>query len=156
MDKQQEEQEEDISDEELLRAVEDLERSGKQSGGGSVSNREGYFKFKRTQFREKKAKSYGIKRTSYHLQVQNPEDTFPVRHRNIIGAFEEGLARSIEELIVGLPGHDRIEIYLGSNRLETLILQQMCPLNNGATLWVHPDKCFTTFQIYSIQMKILN
>ena len=87
-----------IPDEELLRAVEDLERSMQQNGGGSsssggggggnLSNREGYFKFKRIQFREKNAKSYGIKRTSYHLQVQNPQDTFPVSHGNIIRAFE--------------------------------------------------------------------
>ena len=117
MDKQQEKkEEEDISDEELLRAVEDFERTGQS--GGSVSNREGYFNFKRTQFREKNTKSYGIKRTSYHLKVQNPQDTFPVGHGNIIKAFEEGLARSIQDLIVGLPDHDRIQIYLGSNRLR--------------------------------------
>ena len=117
MDKQQEKkEEEDISDEELLRAVEDFERTGQS--GGSVSNGEGYFNFKRTQFREKNTKSYGIKRTSYHLKVQNPQDTFPVGHGNIIKAFEEGLARSIQDLIVGLPDHDRIQIYLGSNRLR--------------------------------------
>lgn len=86
---------EEIPEEELLRAVEDLERSTQQIGGGSssggggnLSNREGYFKFKRIQFREKNAKSYGIKRTSYHLQVQNPQDTFPVNHGNINRAFE--------------------------------------------------------------------
>ena len=42
MDKQQQrekEEEEDISDQELLRVVEDLERTGQS--GGSVSNREG-------------------------------------------------------------------------------------------------------------------
>ena len=117
MDKQQEKkEEEDISDEELLRAVEDFERTGQS--GGSVSNREGYFNFKRTQFREKNTKSYGIKRTSYHLKVQNPQDTFPVGHGNIIKALEEGLARSIQDLIVGLPDHDSIQIYLGSNRLR--------------------------------------
>lgn len=117
MDKQQEE-EENISDEELLRAVEELDRTRQQSGGGSRSSREGYFNFKRTQFREKTAKSYGIKCTSYHLQVQNPEETFPLGHGNIIRAFEEGLATSIQDLIVGLPNHDRIQIYLGSNRLR--------------------------------------
>ena len=37
---------------------------------------------------------------------------------NIIRAFEEGLARSIQDLIVGLPDHDHIQIYLGSNRLR--------------------------------------
>ena len=50
--------------------------------------------------------------------MQNPQDTFPVGHGNIIRAFEEGLARSIQDLIVGLPNHDRIQIYLGSNRLR--------------------------------------
>ena len=52
------------------------------------------------------------------MQVQNPQDTFPVGHGNIIRAFEEGLAKSIHELIRGLPDHDRIQIYLGSNRLR--------------------------------------
>ena len=37
---------------------------------------------------------------------------------NIIRAFEEGLARSIQDLIVGLPDHDHIQIYLESNRLR--------------------------------------
>lgn len=50
--------------------------------------------------------------------MQNPQDTFPVGHGNIIRAFEEGLVRSIQDLIVGLPNHDRIQIYLGSNRLR--------------------------------------
>ena len=50
--------------------------------------------------------------------MQNPKDTFPTGHGNIIRAFEEGLARSIHELIRGLPDHDRIQIYLGSNRLR--------------------------------------
>ena len=49
--------------------------------------------------------------------MQNPHDTFPVGHGNIIRAFEEGLARSIRRSI-GLPNHDRIQIYLGSNRLR--------------------------------------
>lgn len=49
--------------------------------------------------------------------MQNPQDTFPVGHGNIIRAFEEGLARSIRRSI-GLPNHDRIQIYLGSNRLR--------------------------------------
>ena len=78
----------------------------------------GYFNFKLTQFKEKKAKSYGIKRNSYHLKLPNPKDTFPTGHGNIIRAFEERLARSIHELIRGLPDHDRIQIYLGSNRLR--------------------------------------
>ena len=102
-----------VSDEDLLQAVEELEDAGQSGGGGG---REGYFNFRRTQFRGKTAKSYGIKRTSYHLQVENPRNTFPVGHGNIIRAFEEGLANSIQELIDGLPNHDRI--YLGSNRLR--------------------------------------
>lgn len=50
--------------------------------------------------------------------MQNPKDTFPTGHGNIICAFEEGLARSIHELIHGLPDHDRIQIYHGSSRLR--------------------------------------
>ena len=38
---------EDISDEELLRNVEHLERTSQQEGGGAL-NREGYFNFKLT------------------------------------------------------------------------------------------------------------
>lgn len=55
---------EDITDEELLRNVEHRERTAQQEGG--ALNRKGYFKFKLTPFKEKKAKSYGIKRNSYH------------------------------------------------------------------------------------------
>ena len=123
MDKQQErkeEEEEDIPDDELLRVVEHLERTGQQSGGGAqaASTHDGYLNFKLTQFKEKKAKSYGIKRNFYHLKLQNPKDAFPTGHGNILRAIEEGLARSIHELIRGLPDHDRIHIYLGSNRLR--------------------------------------
>ena len=59
-----------------------------------------------------------MKRTSYHLNLENPQSTFPIGHRKIIRAFEEGLANSIRDLIVGLPDHDRIQIYIGSNRLR--------------------------------------
>ena len=52
------------------------------------------------------------------MKLQNPQDTFPTGHGNIIRAFEEGLARSIHELICGLPDHDHIQIYLGSNGLR--------------------------------------
>lgn len=114
-------QHQDISDKDLLQAVEELEDAG-QSGGSRrrrrTRNWEGYFTFSRTQFREKTAKSYGIKRTSYHLRVENLRNTFPVGHGNIVRAFGEGLANSIEELIDGLPNHDRIQIYLGSSRLR--------------------------------------
>ena len=110
-----EELEDAVSDEDLLQAVEELEDAGQSGGGGG---QEGYFNFRRTQFREKTAKSYGIKRTSYHLQVENPRNTFPVGHGNIIRAFEEGLANSIQELIDGLTNHGRIQIYLRSNRLR--------------------------------------
>ena len=122
----------EISDQDLLTAIEELEQRGQQSGGGEEEEsgasererseggggREGYFNFSRTEFREKTAKSYGIKRTSYHLRVENPRNTFPVGHGNIVRAFEEGLANSIEELIDGLPNHYRIQIYLGSSRLR--------------------------------------
>ena len=50
--------------------------------------------------------------------MQNTQDTFPIGHGNIIRAFEEGLANSIKDLIRDLPNHDRIQIFLGSNRLR--------------------------------------
>lgn len=56
--------------------------------------------------------------TSYHLRVENPRNTFPVDHGNIVRAFEEGLANTIQEMIDGLPDYDRIQIYLGSSRLR--------------------------------------
>ena len=101
-----------ISDEDLLKVVEDIEQqqSGGGAGGSGEESSEGFFNFKRVSFREKTAKSYGIKRTSYHLNLENPQSTFRVGHRNIIRAFEEGLANSIRDLIVGLPDHDRIQI----------------------------------------------
>ena len=100
--------------------MEDIEQqqSGGGAGGSGEESSEGFFNFKRVSFREKTAKSYGIKRTSYHLNLENPQSTFRVGHRNIIRAFEEGLANSIRDLIVGLPDHDRIQIYIGSNRLR--------------------------------------
>ena len=109
-----------ISDEDLLKVVEDIEQqqSGGGAGGSGEESSEGFFNFKRVPFREKTAKSYGIKRTSYHLNLENPQSTFPIGHRKIIRAFEEGLANSIRDLIVGLPDHDRIQIYIGSNRLS--------------------------------------
>ena len=109
-----------ISDEDLLKVVEDIEQqqSGGGAGGSGEESSEGFFNFKRVPFREKTAKSYGIKRTSYHLNLENPQSTFPIGHRKIIRAFEEGLANSIRDLIVGLPDHDRIQIYIGSNRLR--------------------------------------
>ena len=103
-----------ISDEDLLKVEENIEQQ--QSGGGAGGSREdsseGFFNFKRVPFRD------GIKRTSYHLKLENPQSTFPIGHRNIIRACEEGLANSIRELIDGLPDHDRIQIYIGSNRLR--------------------------------------
>ena len=107
-----------ISDEDLLNAVETTEQQQQQQHGGGAGRSEGFFNFKRVPFREKTAKSYGIKRTSYHLKLENPQSTFPVGQKNIIRAFEEGLANSIRELIDGLPDHDRIQIYIGSNRLR--------------------------------------
>ena len=100
-----------ISDEDLLKVVEDIEQqqSGGGAGGSGEETSEGFFNFKRVPFREK---------TANHLNLENPQSTFTVGHRNIIRAFEEGLANSIRDLIVGLPDHDRIQIYIGSNRLR--------------------------------------
>ena len=140
---------EDITDEELLRNVEHLERTAQQEDGGAL-NREGYFQYKLTPFKEKKEKSYGIKRNSYHLRLQNPRDTFPVGHGNVIRAFEERLANSIKDLIRGLPDHDRIQVYLGSNRLRNAPTSASVSVislsSNGETLWEHPGKFFITFQ----------
>lgn len=68
----------DITDEELLRNVEHYERTAQQEGG--ALSREGYFKFKLIQFKEKNEKRYGIKRNYYPLRLQNSPDTFPVGH----------------------------------------------------------------------------
>ena len=84
-----------ISDEDLLNAVETTEQQQQQQQqrGGGAGGSEGFFNFKRVPFREKTAKSYGIKRTSYHLKLENPQSTFPVGQKNIIRAFEEGLVQ---------------------------------------------------------------
>ena len=67
-----------ISDEDLLKVVEDIEQqqSGGGAGGSGEESSERFFNFKRVPFREKTAKSYGIKRTSYHLNLENPQSTF--------------------------------------------------------------------------------
>ena len=51
-----------ISDEDLLKVVEDIEQqqSGGGAGGSGEESSEGFFNFKRVSFREKTAKSYGI------------------------------------------------------------------------------------------------
>ena len=110
--------------------MEHLERTSQQEGGGAL-NREGYFNFKLTQFKEKKAKNYGIKRNSYHLKLQNPQDTFPIGHGNVIRAFEEGLAKAIKDLIRGLPDHDRIQIYLASKRLRNAYTSASVSVEQG-------------------------
>jgi len=69
--------------------------------------------------RERATRRYGITRRSYHLRVENPPDTFPQGHQNIVRAFEEGLADAIEDLTSRIPDHDRIQIYLSSNRLQS-------------------------------------
>ena len=102
------------SDEEILEAVEAFE----EQQGGAVSRR-GQFEFQLTPFRDRQARSYGVRRRSYHLRLNNSPDTFPVGHGNIVRAFEEGLSDVIEELIDDLPEHDRIQIYLSSNRLRS-------------------------------------
>ena len=40
-------------------------------------------------------------------------------HPNIVRAFEQGLANTIATMIEGLPSYDRIQVYLGSNRLRS-------------------------------------
>ena len=51
--------------------------------------------------------------------LDNSEETFLQGHRNIVRAFEQGLADVIEELTDNIPDHDRIQIYLSSNRLQS-------------------------------------
>ena len=87
--------------------------------GGAVPQRRNHYQFRRVKFRERQAKSYGITRTSYHLRVENPPESFPEGHGNIVRAFEEGLADQIEDLTRNMPDHDRIQIYLSSNRLQS-------------------------------------
>ena len=87
--------------------------------GGAVPQRRDHYQFRRVKFRERQAKSYGITRTSYHLRVENPPESFPEGHGNIVRAFEEGLADQIEDLTRNMPDHDRIQIYLSSNRLQS-------------------------------------
>lgn len=109
----------DMTDEDLLQAVESMEQPEEedgQTGGGSRKrkrSKEGTFQFTAIPFRERTAKKYGIKRTSYHLRLANQD--LPVGHRNIVRAFEQGLARTIGSMIEGLPAYDRIQVYLGSN-----------------------------------------
>ena len=88
--------------------------------GGAVPQRRNHYQFRRVKFRERQAKSYGITRTSYHLRVENPPESFPEGHGNIVRAFEEGLADQIEDLTRNMPDHDRIQIYLSSNRLQSV------------------------------------
>ena len=86
---------------------------------GGALGRRGHFVFRLEPFRQRNARSYGITRTSYHLRVENPPEGFPEGHGNIVRAFEEGLADVIEDLTRNMPGHDRIQIYLSSNRLQS-------------------------------------
>jgi len=90
-----------------------------QQGGAVPQRRGGHYRFRRVQFRERNARRYGIRRTSYHLRVDNSPDEFPEGHANIFRAFEEGLADQIEDLTRNMPDHDRIQIYLSSNRLQS-------------------------------------
>jgi hypothetical protein len=52
------------------------------------------------------------------MRVSNPPETQPTGHANIVREFEQGLADAIDTLIEDLPNHDRIQIYLSSNRLR--------------------------------------
>ena len=76
-------------------------------------------RFALKQFKERSAKSYGLKRTTYHMRVSNPPETHSTGHANIIKEFEERLAEAIDKLIEDLPDHDRIQVYLSSNRLRS-------------------------------------
>ena len=60
--------------------------------------RRGHFVFRLEPFRQRNARRYGIRRSSYHVRVENPPEEFPEGHGNIVRAFEEGLADAIEEL----------------------------------------------------------
>lgn len=51
--------------------------------------------------------------------MENPEDSFRQGHRNIVLAFGQGLANVIEDLTETIPDHDRIQIYLSSNLLQS-------------------------------------
>ena len=82
-------------------------------------DRQGHYRFQLQPFRERNARRYGIRRTSYHVRVENPPEEFPQGRANIIRAFEEGLADVIEELTDNIPDHDRLQIYLSSNRLQS-------------------------------------
>ena len=80
---------------------------------------ERYFCFEFEQFRDREARSYGVRRRSYHLRVQNPVESRPIGHASIVHQFEEGLAEVIDRLVEDLPEHDRIQVYLGSRRLRS-------------------------------------
>ena len=80
---------------------------------------ERYFRFEFEQFRDREARSYGVRRRSYHLRVQNPVESRPIGHASIVRQFEEGLADVIDRLVEDLPEHDRIQVYLGSRRLRS-------------------------------------
>ena len=86
---------------------------------GGALGRRGHFVFRLEPFRQRNARSYGSTRTSYHLRVENPTEGFPEGHGNIVRAFEEGLADVIEDLTESIQDHDRIQIYLSSNRLQS-------------------------------------
>jgi len=84
-----------------------------------LPDRRGHYRFRLEPFRQRNARRYGITRTSYHVRVENPQETFPEGHHNIVKAFEQGLADVIEELTENMPDHDRIQIYLSSNHLQS-------------------------------------
>ena len=79
----------------------------------------GHYRFRLQPFRQRQARRYGITRTTYHVRVENQEESFPQGHGNIVRAFEEALDESIQTLIRNIPDHDRLQIYLASNRLQS-------------------------------------
>ena len=48
-----------------------------------------FFRFSLKQFRERSAKGYGLKRTSYRMRMSNPPETQPPGHANIIRELAE-------------------------------------------------------------------
>ena len=130
-------------------------KTGRQSSKKSHLNKKEkmanrFFKFNLEQFRDRTARRYGLRRTSYHLRVTNPPETRPTRHANIVREFEEGLTDAIDNLIEDLPDHDRIQLYLSSNRLRSA--HTSAPVSVGG--WI--DTMGVSRQILNQISKMLN
>lgn len=84
------------------------------------------------------------------MRVLNPPETQPTGNANISREFEEGLAEAIDELIEDLPDHDRIQVYLSSNRLRSAHIS--APVTTGG--W--RDSLRASRQILDIISRMLN